>query len=470
MTPHRPSPPEVIDIDHSRVAGREGTATKRAHRVAALLQQEMISGRLEAGHCLGTAAEIRARYRLGRWAFREALGILELRGVARPRPGPGGGVVVSEPGVGNLVDLTLIYLHATPHGIAELMRAEWAVLSAVVRRLLQRRNDLTSAAPPSGDWRGGLPRFLASKTGNPALALAVEFIESVRDARLCAIDGPSGDDARSARALHHAIHCGNRRGALVALDVYLDCRNLGLSEARPRLDDLSEHRASAGKSAYRLALQILTTILEYPEAWKACVGSEAEWAGRFEASGEIVRQAVRLIEDLEIVTLRRGRNGGMMVRAPDTASIASIFPHILAQRGISVADCFEATGMLNIEIARIAAGRRGGERCGVEARCSVGPINPWEMILIDRHIQARAESPLLAGIERGFLLYSCLREPPGVDERVPIDEMMRLSRAIVDAVERGDVEAAAAAAEQRFRFMALRFTAFDRYASGGAVS
>lgn len=69
--------PNSADVDLSILSGRADTEIKLAHRVAVMLQCEIISERLQEGSSLGTAADIRARYNVGRWAFREAVGILE---------------------------------------------------------------------------------------------------------------------------------------------------------------------------------------------------------------------------------------------------------------------------------------------------------------------------------------------------------------------------------------------------------
>lgn len=183
MDLHKQNPLNSVKIDHSLIAGRTSDGIKLAHRAAALLQQEIIFGRFESGRSLGTAAEIRSRHNLGRWAFREAVGILELRGVARLRPGPGGGVVVAEPDLSDLVNLTLLYLAVTPKGMHELVEVQQAVLAAVVKKLLH----MPLKTGPSNKWvadnaAGNFIRFLARQTGNAAIRLAVEFVESVREA------------------------------------------------------------------------------------------------------------------------------------------------------------------------------------------------------------------------------------------------------------------------------------------------
>lgn len=463
MALQQQNPVSSLRIDHALVAGRTREGIKLAQRAAVLLQQEIIFGGLESGRSLGTAAEIRSRHNLGRWAFREAVGILELRGVARLRPGPGGGVVVAEPDLGDLVNLTLLYLYATPEGLRELMEAGRTVLATVVKKLLHMPANADLAEWRADNEPAGFARFLARQTGNAAIELAVEFVESVTESCLADLGGKTNDDLKI--RLWRAIREREREAALAILDQYIAERERSAMASGLKLGDLSKHGGGTGKSAYRLALRMLHEIVEHPEDWASSLGSEAAMCLRFNANGEIVRQAVRLIEDLEVVAPRRGRNGGIMLRTPGTASISSLLPHLMAKKVLPVSECFEAAGLLNVEIARLAAMRakdppNGDDPDVPDDGPDDGP-DAWGMILLDRRIQAYARNPLLASIERGLLLYSCVVEPPSPMERVPLEKMMELSQSILHAIEDADVERAGAVSHERFEFMSLRFSAPD---------
>ncbi len=203
---------------------------------------------------------------------------------------------------------------------------------------------------------------------------------------------------------------------------------------------------------------MLRAIVENPQDAEVSLGSEAEIGMRFDANGEMVRQAVRLLEDLEVVAPQRGRSGGILLRAPDTVSISSLLPHVLARHHLAVSDCYEVAGMLSVELARLAA-----------SKAKEPPQNPtqvglaeaddaWKMILIDRRIQDYAKNPLLASLERGLLLYSCVIAPPYSAENVPLKEMLKLSQAILRGVERSDPVEAESAARTRYTLMSLRFS------------
>jgi DNA-binding FadR family transcriptional regulator len=447
------------EIDLNVIAGRASADIKLAHRVAVMLQHEIISERLQDGHSLGTAAEIRARYHVGRWALREAVGILELRGIARLRSGPGGGVIVTEPDFADLVNLTLLYLYANHSGPREISEVRRAVITAVVKKLLDCLPGVIS--PDSEhivDQAKDLPRFLAAQTRNGALELAVEFVESVREA--CASPQVPPDDWQDQkRSLWLSICRGDKDAALSKLDGYLSRDECGMADAWRGLPEISKQRAGTGKLAYRLALEILREVVEHPDRSGDFLGSEIEIGMRFDASAEIVRQAIRLIEDLGVVAPRRGRHGGVMLSAPDAASIAALIAHLLSQKRLSVATCFDATRLLGEETARLAANRMKHS-----GKPRSGPLVPGEVsfgdaMMMDRKIQSYAENPLLSSIERGMGFYSYTIDPPALARPPPSDRIIALSQRVLEAVEDGDVEGASAATRERFKFLAIRFTA-----------
>jgi DNA-binding FadR family transcriptional regulator len=456
-------PPRSVEIDLNVIAGRASEDVKLAHKVVAMLQRVIISEGLHEGASLGTAAEIRARYDVGRWAVREAVGILELRGIARLRRGRGGGVIVTEPDFADLVNLTLLYLYANRSGPREISEVRRSVLTAIVKKLLDCP---PGSIDPQCEGRAGpsrgLPRSLAARTGNGALELAVEFVESVREACVSPLAAPDGREDHG-RSLWLAISRGDREAALSELDDYLARDERRMADAWMGLPEISKQKTGTGKLAYRLALQILRDVVEHPDRSGDLFGSETEIGKRFDANAEIVRQAIRLIEDLGVFAPRLGRLGGIVLRPPGAASIAALIAHLLFQKRLSVATCWDAGRFLSDEVARLAA-----KRMKDSAKPRNRLLRPDEMSLrnvqiMSQQIQDYAENPLLASIERGIGFYSYTIEPPPVltkhppTDRVipPIDRVMALSRRMLEAVEAGDVEGASAATRERFELVPL---------------
>jgi DNA-binding FadR family transcriptional regulator len=74
-----------------------GARISRAQLVARELEREIIDD-LETGERLGTKEDLRRRFGVAVATINEAVRLLETRGLIEARPGPGGGVFVSQPG------------------------------------------------------------------------------------------------------------------------------------------------------------------------------------------------------------------------------------------------------------------------------------------------------------------------------------------------------------------------------------
>jgi DNA-binding FadR family transcriptional regulator len=73
-----------------------GARTSRAELVARELEREIL-GELDTGERLGTKEDLRKRFGVAVATVNEAVRLLETRGLIDARPGPGGGIFVSEP-------------------------------------------------------------------------------------------------------------------------------------------------------------------------------------------------------------------------------------------------------------------------------------------------------------------------------------------------------------------------------------
>jgi len=104
-------------------AVNENTMTSKAARIAARIQQDFTARRVLPGEILGSEHELRARFAVGRETLREAIAILEMRGIGRMRRGRHGGFVVAIP------DLPLVARSFSGHALlsgtsaAQLSRA-----------------------------------------------------------------------------------------------------------------------------------------------------------------------------------------------------------------------------------------------------------------------------------------------------------------------------------------------------------
>lgn len=74
-------------------AGSAGLAERLARRI----EDDIASHKVPPGDALGSLQDLSRRYSAGRAATREAVGLLERRGLGRLRPGPCGGFIVAQP-------------------------------------------------------------------------------------------------------------------------------------------------------------------------------------------------------------------------------------------------------------------------------------------------------------------------------------------------------------------------------------
>ena len=84
---------------------------KVAEKTALLIVEDIVRRNLVEGDRLPLEGEMAAAYGVSRQSLKEALRILEVQGLVRLRPGPGGGVVVGGVAASNLSRVLALYLH-----------------------------------------------------------------------------------------------------------------------------------------------------------------------------------------------------------------------------------------------------------------------------------------------------------------------------------------------------------------------
>src|ERR1700683_2857044 len=96
---------------------------KRASKVADQIIKDVIAGGWPVGQVLGSEAELLERYQVSRAVFREAVRLVEHQQVARPRRGPSGGRMITEPTVGAVIDAAVLYLCRVEARLDEVFEA-----------------------------------------------------------------------------------------------------------------------------------------------------------------------------------------------------------------------------------------------------------------------------------------------------------------------------------------------------------
>ncbi|MCX4094425.1 FadR/GntR family transcriptional regulator [Nocardia sp. alder85J] len=207
------------------VGGAAEPAGKLAEVLASRIHDDIAARGWPVGAVLGSESDLVARYGISRPALREAVRLLEYHSVARMRPGPGGGLIVTEPEPQASVDtiaLLLDYERVTAGDFRIVRNAlELGIVTRVTARLAEAGAELperlgTTASQPCSarqPHRTGLFHTeLAAIAGNPILTLFLSVVMALSP-RYRADDPPTTratpDEATLA---HHRILDAIRHG------------------------------------------------------------------------------------------------------------------------------------------------------------------------------------------------------------------------------------------------------------------
>ena len=112
----------------------------RAAQVAQEIEAEIMRRGWPVGEAIGSEAQLIERFGVGRPVLREAFRILESRWVAKPRPGPGGGLLVTAPQPSMVRDVTRLFMDYEGFSQQDLY-AVWETLEVAAVEQLARQID-----------------------------------------------------------------------------------------------------------------------------------------------------------------------------------------------------------------------------------------------------------------------------------------------------------------------------------------
>ena len=118
---------------------------------------------------------------------------------------------------------------------------------------------------------------------------------------------------------------------------------------------------SNAKTAALLARRIEDEIVA--DGWPVGkrLGSEAELMRRYEVSRAVLREAIRLLEQHQVVATKEGRGGGLVVIAPDSAAITRALELYLQYKHVTLSELLEAKRALEIAALPLVAERLTSE-------------------------------------------------------------------------------------------------------------
>lgn len=249
----------------------------------------------------GSELELRQRFNIGRGVIREAVRVLEVRGSARMRRGPNGGLQVLRPEKVHSVQMAADYILLLGVQQSQIEAAETLVHQ--LKAHVERRIKLNGRS---------VEELMESKT--VAIAFFEDLIDATKRLRQC-----SGGSAPA-----------------------------GSRITRPLF-----HQSRAGQIARRLMTECT------PQQWIQGIrlGSVFELCERYRIDRGVLRQAIRILESAGMAVSLCGRGHGLITQAPRAASMCRLVSCHFAAQGLSTGAAMELFHFISVGAAASIAQR-----------------------------------------------------------------------------------------------------------------
>ena len=112
------------------------------------------------------------------------------------------------------------------------------------------------------------------------------------------------------------------------------------------------------KMAELVALELRRRIVRGELAEGDALPAEPELMAEFEVSRPTLREAFRVLESEQLISIRRGARGGARVHVPDGSVVARYAGLILEHRSATLQDVYAARTVIEAPCAGLLAGRR----------------------------------------------------------------------------------------------------------------
>jgi DNA-binding FadR family transcriptional regulator len=441
---------------------------KRAAKVADLIIEDVMALGWPVGEVLGSETELLERYQVSRAVFREAVRLLEHQQVARTRRGPGGGLVITEPTVGAVIDAVVLYLHRVDARLDEIFEAR-IILEDLACELAAERTDENDLAElrryleevpveRDGDPRE-LHALVAVISRNAGLELFVDVFNRV--AQLYSPDWQKLGDAVGKETTHahamisEALMAGdsglarNRMRKHLQAEAEFFRRRRSTRQLLP--DSVVLAQSVQGKGAEVVARNITQAIVAQGMQPGDLVGTEPELIEQEGVSRALLREAVRLLEHHQIARMRRGPGGGLFVMAPSANAVTEMAAIYLARRGMKLAELAELRTGVEAAIADLAAqriddeGARGLQEALLREEGATDAERAESVHDLHAAVAAAAKNRVLLLVALVLIRLSRLHQieqlAPKARKQISA-EVLRTHEGIARAVESGDREMA----------------------------
>lgn len=127
------------------------------------------------------------------------------------------------------------------------------------------------------------------------------------------------------------------------------------TEAASNVSAYNRSESSGQKSAARLSVKIQEHIVSLGWPVGELLGSERELIERYGVSRSILREAVRILESRDLVRMRKGPGGGLLVSEPKADIVSNDVALYLQSRGVAPQSVFAARTSLELTCVQLAA-------------------------------------------------------------------------------------------------------------------
>jgi len=340
---------------------------------------------------------------VGRTTLREALRLLETRGMLTIRSGPGGGPVVRRPSPEDLGEPLALMLQFQNATLIDVMEARGLVEAAIARAAaenitpaqieeLSAINARIEEVGPGNEPEFAAANFnfhklIAGGAGNVVLTLFLDAIQLIADGRMMGLSYTP--EVRRVSAIDHqaiieALAAGDPDAADLAMQRHMETpmafwrREYPDLVARPirwqgdslghlttgRLGDLDPNSKSAltlgasrrvRKTSELVAEDLVQYIIREELAEGTKLQPEAEMADSLGIGRTTLREALRLLESRGLLTIRAGPGGGPIVRYPTPANLGEGLALNLQFESVTGSDLINARIALEGAVAQAAA-------------------------------------------------------------------------------------------------------------------
>ncbi len=407
-------------------------SSQLAEELARRIEDDIASLGLAPGCTLGSLRVLSERYRLGRAVVREAVGLLERRGLGRMRPGPCGGFILEKPHPQRVAAELADHFRASGIALHHLLDAREAVDRMVVRMAaLAAPGERWAAALDACIGAGGLTGLLTARAelarlaGQPVLELLSECLNVLTTDFAAPAD--RWEQPQSAGALRDVLAAVR----LGLVDAAVDAAARAHQQLLTRLAEPNGPRAAvvaavpaitAGSLPATIARRLAAQIQRTGQAG-ARRGSEWDLCERIGVSRLTLRQAIRLLQDSGLVECRRGRGNGLVVRDRRASGCIRLMlgylisekPDPLAMGAILLQlNCFVPA----LAVARASPAERERLRAALGHLERCDSIERFDLLRLVQLVSRLADSPIIDLFSRSFAAYEARFRAP-LAERLP---------------------------------------------------